>query len=474
LAEICELNPPKPSADFLPPEAEVTFAPMPAVDAYSGTLAAPQIRPFIKVRNGHPSFRDGDLIMAKITPCMENGKAAVVRGLRNGIGFGSTEFHVMRPTPAVLSEYLYYFIRQKVFRKAAEGEMTGSVGQKRVPADFLKRVAIPLPPKVEQKRIVAKVEALLARVNAAREQLSRVSAILKRFRQSVLAAACSGSLTADWREKNLFLAQNGGSDQQSEPPKEWSTKRLHELVQTLEQGWSPKCELDPSPSVDKWGVIKTTAVQALEFLEQENKRLPDDLAPRPALELKAGDLLITRAGPRVRAGVSCLVQSVRPQLIVCDKVYRFRVDEKVVLPKFVALALNTPAMLELIDTLKTGISDSGVNLTQEKFLDLELCLPPLTEQHEIVRRVEVLFRLADAIQNRVVAATARAEKLTQAILGKAFRGELVPTEAEFARREGRSYEGASVLLDRIRAEREGTAATAPKSKRRRTSKPDRI
>ncbi len=82
-------------------------------------------------------------------------------------------------------------------------------------------------------------------------------------------------------------------------------------------------------------------------------------------------------------------------------------------------------------------------------------LPPLPEQHEIVRRVEALFRLADAIEKRVAAATGRAEKLTQAILAKAFRGELVPTEAELARREGRTYEPASVLLERIRAERAG-------------------
>jgi type I restriction enzyme S subunit len=173
---------------------------MAAVDADSGTIAAPEVRPFASVRKGFTSFRDGDVIMAKITPCAENGKAAVAAGLQNGIGFGSTEFHVLRPSRAVLAEYVYRFIRQESFRDEAAAEMTGSVGQKRVPAWFIEQSLLPLPPLAEQKRIVAKIDALLARVDVAHERLAKLPAILKRFRQSVLAAACSGRLTADWRE----------------------------------------------------------------------------------------------------------------------------------------------------------------------------------------------------------------------------------------------------------------------------------
>jgi type I restriction enzyme S subunit len=94
-------------------------------------------------------------------------------------------------------------------------------------------------------------------------------------------------------------------------------------------------------------------------------------------------------------------------------------------------------------------------------------LPPLAEQHEIVRRVDALFALADKIEARLAAVTSRVEKITQAILAKAFRGELVPTEAELARAEGRDYEPASVLLERMRAAREATASTPPKGPRRR-------
>jgi len=218
------------------------------------------------------------------------------------------------------------------------------------------------------------------------------------------------------------------------------------VVERLKQGWSPKCENFPSPSDDIWAVIKTTAVQSLRFLEGENKQLPSHLAPRPELELFEGDLLITRAGPRARAGVTCLVSSVRPKLMICDKVYRFRAKESYVLPLYLAYFLNSPSTISLIDELKTGISDSGVNLTQEKFLALPLWFPSIAEQKEIVNRVQTLFKIADKVEQQYQEVKAYLNKIDQSILAKAFRGELVPQDP--------NDEPASVLLERIRAERE--------------------
>jgi type I restriction enzyme, S subunit len=116
-----------------------------------------------------------------------------------------------------------------------------------------------------------------------------------------------------------------------------------------------------------------------------------------------------------------------------------------------------------------GYTKPVLNLDQVK--EVWIALPPVEEQHEIVRRVNKLFKLADAIEKRLAAATARAEKLTQAILAKAFRGELVPTEAELARREGRDYEPASVLLDRIRAERAVTEMENPHGRKKQQKSP---
>ncbi len=149
LEDVCVINPPKAAKEFLPADALVTFVPMPAVDADEGAITAPQTRTFAEVRKGFTSFRDNDVIMAKITPCMENGKAAIARNLTNGLGFGSTEFHVLRSTGAALPEFIYHLIRQESYRRVAEDEMTGSVGQKRVPQSFLTRTPVPLPPLSE-------------------------------------------------------------------------------------------------------------------------------------------------------------------------------------------------------------------------------------------------------------------------------------------------------------------------------------
>jgi type I restriction enzyme, S subunit len=469
IGEVYDVNPRKVAADALPSDAPVTFVPMPAVDAEDGAITEPDIRAFSAVRKGYTSFIENDVIVAKITPCMENGKAAIARGLTNRHGFGSSEFHVLRPLGAAIPEYVYHFVRQESFRHEAESRMTGSVGQKRVPADFLGQHEFPLPPLAEQYRIVAKVEAVLNLVKNARQRLNRVPEILKQFRQSVLAAACSGRLTADWREghskakwkmsfcQHLLAEANrdgwspdaGNIDSCISKPDGWAVARLGSLLQELEQGWSPKCENRPSHSNKEWGVIKTSAVQHLYFDERENKALPAHLAPRESLELHAGDLLITRAGPRVRAAVACIVTSVRPRLIVCDKVYRFRVIESLVCPEYVALILNSPEMVLILDKLKTGISDSGVNLTQIKFRSLIVQLPTIDEQLEVVSRVKQLFDLIGALEHRVGSAEKQMERITKATLAKAFAGELVETEADLARRESRDYEPASMLLQRI-------------------------
>jgi type I restriction enzyme S subunit len=169
ISAVADINPPKPPKDELPPDTPVTFVPMPAVDADKGAIISPEQRPFGIIRKGYTSFRENDIIFAKITPCMENGKAAIARNLANGLGFGSTEFHVLRSNGTIIPEYLFYFMRQETFRGAAEGEMTGSVGQRRVPVEFIENTVLPLPPLAEQKRIVSKVEELFQRVKATRD-----------------------------------------------------------------------------------------------------------------------------------------------------------------------------------------------------------------------------------------------------------------------------------------------------------------
>ncbi len=250
LPEICKLNPPKPPAEALPANAPVTFVPMPAVDADLGAITRAEVRLFSKVRKGYTAFAKNDVIMAKITPCMENGKAAIARDLQNGLGFGSTEFHVFRSNGAVLPEYLYDFIRQESFRRAAENEMTGSVGQKRVPVEFLENSEIPLPPVAEQERILDKLNALIAQTRSTRTRLEKIPAFVKHFRQAVLAAACSGKLTEDWRSVNAE-AENG---------KQLIARLLRERTITEQPAEMRQCDITEIPASWDWTSLDTVIV----------------------------------------------------------------------------------------------------------------------------------------------------------------------------------------------------------------------
>ena len=156
LGEICEINPA--TRHNFGPEDVCSFVPMDAVDEVDARIARMAARPFREVAKGYTPFAENDVIVAKITPCMENGKCAIGRNLSRGVGFGSTEFHVLRATQRVIPEWLFYFWRFPPTRKLAAVNMTGSAGQKRVPQIFLETASIPLPDLFEQRRIAAQLQ----------------------------------------------------------------------------------------------------------------------------------------------------------------------------------------------------------------------------------------------------------------------------------------------------------------------------
>ena len=168
LGEICTVNP-RAARNAVADDTLVTFVPMAAVDSRTGTISVREQRRLAEVANGFTAFEEGDVLFAKITPCMQNGKAAIARRLTNGIGRGSTEFYILRPGPRILGEYVWHFVRQPPFREAAKRSFTGTAGQQRVPRSFMENASIPLPPLDEQRRIVdilnraARIEALRTR-----------------------------------------------------------------------------------------------------------------------------------------------------------------------------------------------------------------------------------------------------------------------------------------------------------------------
>jgi type I restriction enzyme S subunit len=124
---------------------------MNAVDESEGAITELQARPFGQVKKGYTCFEEGDVLFAKITPCMENGKATIASGLIGGVGFGSTEFHVLRPGQELIAKWALFFLRQECFRQEAAKTFRGAVGQQRVPQEFLEAHPVPLPPLAEQR-----------------------------------------------------------------------------------------------------------------------------------------------------------------------------------------------------------------------------------------------------------------------------------------------------------------------------------
>jgi len=168
LREVAEVNPPRPRGFARDANAPTTFVPMSAVDAVLGIVAEPQRRPFSEVATGYTFFLEGDVLFAKITPCMQNGKHAMAHNLIDGVGFASTEFHVVRPSDGILAGWIHFFVRQPAVLHEAINHFTGAVGQQRVPDDFLKFLEIPLPSIPEQRRILAVLHERMAAVNKAR------------------------------------------------------------------------------------------------------------------------------------------------------------------------------------------------------------------------------------------------------------------------------------------------------------------
>ena len=315
-----------------------------------------------------------------------------------------------------------------------------------------------LPPLAEQKRIVAKVEELLARVNATKERLAKVSMILKRFRQAVLAAACSGRLTADWREKQSYiqhakdlllsiLGERRQFMQESNPKKRGAPESLH----PYREAW----DVDPSEFEelpDRWVWASGEDLFAWssgDFLpKKKQEKGPYPIYGGNGITGYHSEYLVDH--PTLVIGrVGALCGNV---YIISDKAW---ITDNAIYASYVPTKLNLQyvKMVFTQSNLNANAGGSGQPFVNQTVLNkVAFPLPPLAEQHEIVRRVESMFKLADAVEKRVAAATARAEKLSQAILAKAFRGELVPTEAELARRDGRSYETASELLTRIKEE----------------------
>jgi len=437
LADIAAVNP-KTVAD----ESLIAgFVPMShAPTSYHGELLFDE-KLWGEIKKSYTNFQDGDVIFAKVTPCFENGKAAIVDDLPNSIGAGSSEFYVLRPHCSDISpKLLFALIKTHAFMQEGATNMTGAVGLRRVPKSFVEAFPIALPPAAEQKEIADRLDTLLAQVEATQARLARIPEIIKRFRQSVLAAAVSGKLTEEWRSENA-----------STP---WLVGVLGDFINKPSYGSSAKSDKDGLVPVLRMGNLQNG------HLDWTDLVYTSDEVEIEKYKLTTGDVLFNRTNSPELVGKTSIYRGER---IAIYAGYLIKISCLSVLnPEFLNYHLNSPSARAYCYAVKSdGVSQSNINA--KKLAAYPIALPQLAEQTEIVRRVEQLFAYADTIEQQAKAAKERVDKLTQAILAKAFRGELT---ADWRAANPELISGdnsAAALLARIQAER---AAVKPRKNRR--------
>jgi type I restriction enzyme S subunit len=317
------------------------------------------------------------------------------------------------------------------------------VNQSTIPKEALIETEVVLPPLAEQQRIMAKTDKLLSKVNGCRTRLSTIPFILKRFRQSVVAAACSGRLTVDWREeqpkKAVVELLSGESDAL---PSSWKPVCVGDVIENLKYGTSQKC------SHTRLGVPVLRIPNVLNGVIDQTDLKYAQLPPKELdqLRLRVGDILLIRSNGSVSlVGRTALVREQEIGLAYAGYLIRLRPIRDQIESEFLNLALSSFDVRLQIEL--EARSTSGVNnINSEEVRALRFSLPPLAEQKEIVRRVSELLALADTIETRYKVTQRGVNHLSHSILAKAFQGELVPTEAELAEAEGRSFQSAEELL----------------------------
>jgi len=344
-----------------------------------------------------------------------------------------------RNSEVLNSRYSFYWLKSNTYQDYLEAKKKGG-NQKFVSLGVLRDSPVLIAPLNEQIRIADKLDSILAKVDATQARLDKIPNILKRFRQSVLAAATSGELTEEWRDENQVTFN-------------WDEIKVSDIVRKIEAGKSIKCDERP-PREDEFGIIKISAVTWGTYNEEESKTLKDKSIFLENRRVQVGDFLISRANTLELLGMPVIVHDVTKNLMLSDKVLRLIMDE--IEKKWLNYFFRSPMGRTQIENGSSGNQESMRNIGQKALMSITLNNPPLDEKKEIIRRVESLFTMADTVEKQYKEAKTRTNRLTQSILAKAFRGELVEQD--------KNDESAEELLARILSDKEKKPSVKPKKK----------
>lgn len=391
--QVCDVNPPKDISRFK--GMEVSFIPMDAVST-TGEVDVSRTISGDGVKN-YSVFQNRDVLFAKITPCMENGKGGIVDDLMNGFGAGSTEFIVIRPDEMkVISEWILLFLAQSSYRLECKNHMTGSAGQKRVPPKFIAGTVIPVPSVDEQRRIVSRIEEMFSELDNNVSTLQKTKEQLAVYRQAVLKDAFKGNY--NYEPLSTISKAIGGYAFKS---KMYSDSGKYIVV--------------------KIGNVKS---QGFDFTRDLTKTTECDKSILEKYLLKKGDCVISLTGSRGKRdyGFVCIISD-ESNYLVNQRVAALRFNTKRALPEFYYYYLASPLYRDDFFKYETGNVGQG-NVGIKALIEPMVPVPSMNEQEELVTEIESRLSVCDSIEQTVDTALQQAEAMRQSILKQVFEGRL--------------------------------------------------
>lgn len=397
---------------------EVSFVPMEAVGE-NGGLNLERTKPLDEVGSGYTEFEDGDVVIAKITPCFENGKSAIASGLKNGVAFGTTELHVLRVGKRLDKQFRFHLTTSHTFRMLGESEMYGAGGQKRVPPEFAKDFRIPLPPFDEQQAITRFLDAKTAQIDALVAQKRQLIAKLKEKRSALIARTVTRGLPPE-AAKAAGLEphpemKDSGVEWLGMVPGHWTAPPLYarysvELGKMLSEAKITGEYLIPYlRNVDvQWNAINYEDLPEMDIPPAEYVRYT----------IRTGDLLVCEGGEVGRAAIVGNFEGVVGYQKALHKLRALRDDED---QRFMCFILEWSA--------QTGVFNAGgmstiAHLTGEQLRKYRFPKPSKNEQQLIVQYLQRETEKISHLQREVETAITRLTEYRQALITSAVTGKI--------------------------------------------------